>query len=443
MFGSEILEVAIGVTFVFLLVSVICAAVREGIEGWLKTRAAYLEFGIRELLHDRRGMGLAGSFFNHPLIYGLYSGEYPGALSAGRPSILARGVELPSYIPSRNFALALMDLVARGPTDETSPNASATASISLDSIRANVLQIDNPPVQRMLLVALDAAQNDLGRFQAIIEDLFDSAMDRISGMYKRSTQWIIFAIGFFAAVLLNINAIAIAQYLYRNDTTRSVIVAAAEGASQDTGFLQRSYAQARQDLAALRLPIGWEGVDFGWPGTERVVSRRTGGGTEEVTLRRDWWSYVFSPLLGWLLTALAATLGAPFWFDVLNKFMVIRSTVKPHEKSPEEASEDRQLFDTRRITLRSEAERPTVTPTASGATPVSPIPSPSDLTAASTVTPAFVRQPAFVREPASVRASADADIPTESDDDALDGCDVEVIEATPDEELPAAEGGVA
>jgi len=47
-------------------------------------------------------------------------------------------------------------------------------------------------------------------------------------------------------------------------------------------------------------------------------------------------------ILGWLVTAFAATLGAPFWFDVLNKIMVIRSTVKPHEKSPEEASEDRQ-----------------------------------------------------------------------------------------------------
>jgi hypothetical protein len=35
-------------------------------------------------------------------------------------------------------------------------------------------------------------------------------------------------------------------------------------------------------------------------------------------------------------------LGAPFWFDVLNKFMVIRSTVKPYEKSPPEGSEDRR-----------------------------------------------------------------------------------------------------
>jgi hypothetical protein len=47
-------------------------------------------------------------------------------------------------------------------------------------------------------------------------------------------------------------------------------------------------------------------------------------------------------IIGWLITALAISLGAPFWFDILNKIMVVRSTVKPHEKSPEEASEDKQ-----------------------------------------------------------------------------------------------------
>ena len=47
-------------------------------------------------------------------------------------------------------------------------------------------------------------------------------------------------------------------------------------------------------------------------------------------------------LIGWLITAFAATLGAPFWFDTLNKIMVIRSTVKPTEKSLPEGSEDRK-----------------------------------------------------------------------------------------------------
>jgi hypothetical protein len=43
-------------------------------------------------------------------------------------------------------------------------------------------------------------------------------------------------------------------------------------------------------------------------------------------------------VLGWLVTALALSLGAPFWFDMLNKFMVVRSTIKPKEKSPDEPS---------------------------------------------------------------------------------------------------------
>jgi hypothetical protein len=51
---------------------------------------------------------------------------------------------------------------------------------------------------------------------------------------------------------------------------------------------------------------------------------------------------ILNSLFGWLLTAVAVTFGAPFWFDTLNKIMVIRSTVKPREKSPEEYSEDRQ-----------------------------------------------------------------------------------------------------
>jgi hypothetical protein len=52
-----------------------------------------------------------------------------------------------------------------------------------------------------------------------------------------------------------------------------------------------------------------------------------------------YWQFRFH-VFGWLLTALAISLGAPFWFDMLNKFIVVRSTVKPKEKSPEEKSKD-------------------------------------------------------------------------------------------------------
>jgi hypothetical protein len=46
--------------------------------------------------------------------------------------------------------------------------------------------------------------------------------------------------------------------------------------------------------------------------------------------------------LAWILTIGAISLGAPFWFDTLNKIIVLRATVKPEEKSPTEGSEDRR-----------------------------------------------------------------------------------------------------
>jgi hypothetical protein len=33
-------------------------------------------------------------------------------------------------------------------------------------------------------------------------------------------------------------------------------------------------------------------------------------------------------ILGWLITAFAISLGAPFWFDLLNKLMQVRNSVK-------------------------------------------------------------------------------------------------------------------
>jgi hypothetical protein len=85
-----------------------------------------------------------------------------------------------------------------------------------------------------------------------------------------------------------------------------------------------------QQINSLGLPIGWDSRDDPkrtWPGWHW---KRDGG----------WWDQIYWHALGWILTALALSLGAPFWFDLLNKFIVIRSAVKPHEKSPEEGSKD-------------------------------------------------------------------------------------------------------
>lgn len=352
MFGSDILEVATGIVFVFVLLSTICSSVREGLEGWFKTRASYLEFGIRELLQDRKGEGLARELFEHPLIFGLYAGDYtPG--STKRPGVMTSGGNLPTYIPARSFARALMDIAARGPVrvGEAAaagsgglgvPGADVTSSpnghsFSMAQIRANALKIQNAGVRRVLIGAIDSAQGDFDCACAHLEHWYDSAMDRVSGWYKRSTQWALFWIALFVAVVLNVNTITVADYLYRHDAERSAIVSTIDKTAAVPANDGGRYEKAKGELEKLRLPMGWSA---GW-GAPRTREER--GLKEPVSFGNlNYWEDVGAPLLGWLLTAFAAMLGAPFWFDVLNQIMVIRSTVKPHEKSGEEASRDRQ-----------------------------------------------------------------------------------------------------
>jgi hypothetical protein len=377
MFGSEVLEVVIGVVFVFLVVSIICSSVREGLESLLKTRAAYLEHGIRELLGDRAGVGLAKAVYQHPLVNGLFGDDYKDRPARTRATwIFARGGNLPSYIPSKNFALAILDIAARG---ATGPNASPTAetqSIDLATIRQAATRLQSPIMQRMVIAAIDSAGGDIDKFRQTIEQWYDSAMDRVSGWYKRSTQWIIFGVAILTAVAMNVDIVQVARFLYTNDSARQLVVANAQAAATDTAFTNQTYKAARASLDAQNMPIGWNAAK-----------------------REKWWLHI----PGWLATALAASMGAPFWFDLLNKIMVIRSTVKPHEKSPEEASEDRQP----KPRPKEESPRePSPRPTAEGGV---------------------------------VYAQGEH---RDSDHDE-DGCDLPFDSETPDDELPEARGGVA
>lgn len=345
MFGSQILEVGIGLILIYLVLSLLCSAFREIFEGYMKTRSAFLERGIRELLHDPKGTTLASAVYNHPQLYGLFKGVYDPSRIRKNGSMPVKS-NLPSYIPARNFALAILDIVVRGtdPDDAQAAHPSAP-TISPQSIRARVTALQNPPVQRAILTALESAGGDLEKVRTNLEAWYDSAMDRVSGWYKRRTQVILVGLGLGLAVAMNMNSIAVARHLYQDRALRESLVTQATARTQ-AGVPQPADLQDQlAELDRLDLPLGWTDTTFGLPGRTRTVEERQSGEPGQVTSRQvtlRWWDHFLSPLLGWILTGLAITLGAPFWFDLLNKFMVIRATVKPHEKSPEESSEDRQ-----------------------------------------------------------------------------------------------------
>ena len=101
MFNSAILDVAIGLAFIFLLVSLLVSAAAEMISGWLKWRSVYFWDGLEKLLQSPEARN---ELYKHPLIKGLTNVNVAAADWAG-------GRNGPSYIPSRTFALALVDIL--------------------------------------------------------------------------------------------------------------------------------------------------------------------------------------------------------------------------------------------------------------------------------------------------------------------------------------------
>jgi len=364
-FGSEILDVAIGLILLFLILSLVCSSVKEALETVFKYRARDLERGIRELFGDLDRQHMVPLFYNHPLINGLFKNRY----NPNKPR------DLPSYIPSAAFALALTDLVlsgkaqaalqANGAADSAvipaqAPAAEPTTFTSLAHAVSNLPA--NSDLRGALLPLIESAGDDITRARKNIEDWFNSSMDRVSGWYKRRTQLIIAGVGFAMATFLNVDSIAIARYLNTSQTARSVLVAQVEAhrRSQPQSGETTASAQPSGPAAGPKSPT--PGVQIAPPSSSELIDplgwlERQGGipvgwlfspepGQQKSDFERDWRRAPVT-LGGWLMkiagilfTGFAVALGAPFWFDVLNKFMVIRSTVKPEEKSHQEPSKE-------------------------------------------------------------------------------------------------------
>jgi len=284
MFGSEILEVAVGIGFLYLLLSLVCSAVTEGVARAFAMRSGTLRSGIRNLLGDPHGTGLTKDFYDHPLIKGLYRQGWFDRMT-GRDG-------KPSYISPRTFALALFDTLAS--TDPV-PDKQDFAGI-----RGKVEKIQqNDDLKRALLVCMDDADGDLGRARGNVERWFEEAMERVTGWYKRKMQLIIVVVAAAVSVALNVDSFAVTNALWNDAALRDSVVAAAQ---RDTGqALGDDLDVIEERLGGLGLPLGWSTAPEGFVA----------------------WSAKFA---GLLFTTVALSLGAPFWFDLLNRFMGVGSS---------------------------------------------------------------------------------------------------------------------
>lgn len=376
---SDALGVAIGIVFVFMLFSLFLSTALEAVAALLKLRGRALRVALARLIDDpahlpgwggfgllddavrawRRLTGSRRTAEHEPASAGpggelvadavnldapeMYEGatEAPGGDCVPRTPLsftsvfchpLVAGAQAhskPSYVSAQNFASAVLH-VLRG-------DASGRWGTDLAS---RVGALPPGPLRDALQTILQEAQGDPVQVKVGIERWFEHAMDRLSGEYKRFSQAATFLVGLALAVAYNVDAVAIAQRLYVDPILRDAIV---KQATEYVDAVPQKAAGAPPARAASALATeadAQERFDETLEAAEQARRKLLEAIPFVATREKDYLSREYfgrhpAAPIGWLFTAIAGMLGAPFWFELLQKLVNLRGAgPKPAPATP-------------------------------------------------------------------------------------------------------------
>ncbi|PXX34903.1 hypothetical protein [Undibacterium pigrum] len=344
---STVIDIAIGLVLVYFLLSMVCSALNELLAQLLASRAKYLKKGLTILLTDPEKLK---KFYEHPLIASL--GE-PVAASTSRlffgdiKPMAGKNLH-PSYIPSKAFAQALIDMVVQAnlPGPNKKPH-------TFDNVRQAVVEItDDDELRTALLSCLDSAQYDLEQAKKNMEEWFDNTMDRVSGWYKRNTQQVLIIFALLIATFFNINTLTIVDRLWESPQLRNDVANLASSVSvsfekkkrekNDACLIEKknnpdletcpdtekkyntedfkTWNETIEKLEKNNLPFGWSNVKECKEASKNCFC---------CIVKNLKWSDFF----GILFTTISVSFGAPFWFELLNKLLNLRTTGAKPEKN--------------------------------------------------------------------------------------------------------------
>lgn len=326
----EIIEIVIGIIFVMLLFSLLATTIMETLAGILALRGENLNKALEHILSHDGNPYLLNEFKSNNLYKQLCSKR-----------VLSKSYRPPSYISSESFWSILSNILFKDTDGSTLSLQYKIKSLSekgeiseyiesillqflheidqedsqnkkVEALKSSIEDVEDDQLRLQLLSFAESGERQIVSFKSKVQNWYNTVMDRTSGWYKRTTQSILFLIGLVIAIAFNADVLAIYQQLSA-DPALAIEIADKAGAylvANPDPTLQKEVNELIQvDINAIKSPLG-----IGW---DMIAA-------EEV---KDF-NYWLLKVLGWLVTALAVTLGAPFWFDLLQKLVNIRNAGK-------------------------------------------------------------------------------------------------------------------
>ncbi len=306
---DTVLDVIIGLSFTYFLLASMVSFAQEKIANFFSWRGTYLVKAIDVILDNRPGVGFtwdgpaawriahfsrgvpdstivdAGANGPRPLPPGVaaqpantVSVAAIAQVVSSHPLLCNGANDLPSYTTGANFATALLYALRDGSQNPMLQQAGTTVNALPDG-----------DLKTILSGFISMAGNDVEKLHASIEAWFDTEMDWLSGIYKRSAQYASLIIGAALTLVLNVDSIHLLRYLWIDAPVQRA--SSSPTAPDFAGSIQT----ALQTYQGLSLPIGWTAVPD------------------------------LSATIGLAITIAAVSLGAPFWFDLVQNITNLRS----------------------------------------------------------------------------------------------------------------------
>jgi hypothetical protein len=179
---------------------------------------------------------------------------------------------------------------------------------------------------------MQSTEEGIHTLQKEIERTFDSSMERASGVYKRNAKGVAIMLGLSLAIIANADAFHMISRLSKDSALRETITNSAgdilfinpnnqaianpnsQGEPDKSATLDRIRDQADSALDNVALPIGWSDVNL-----DQQIAWTPHKNESFPFLK------VLTMIPGWIFSGIAISMGAPFWFDLLGKFVNVRN----------------------------------------------------------------------------------------------------------------------